>query len=127
MVIDLDAMGTVFGVIISVSTVLGIFTKIVNNLFSQKLKPLEDKIDKNERTTLENDMDEWRFQCVSFASDLHNDIPKTIYEYQILFKIADKYEQAVETLDIKNGLFEEEMIFIRASYQELLKNNKRKE
>ena len=119
----MDTVQGVLGIIISMSTVLGVFTGIINKLFSHKLKPLEDKIDLNEKKSMENDMDEWRYQCVSFASDLHKKIPKTIYEFEIIFKLADKYEQIVEELGIKNNLFDEELLYIKEEYRKLLKDN----
>ncbi len=120
----MDSIQSIFGLIISLSTVLGIFSAIINKTFDKKLKPLEDKIDKNERLSIENDMDEWRYQCVSFASDLHKNIPKTIYEFEIIFKLCDKYEAAVEVLGVKNNLFTEELAFIKEEYHKLLANKK---
>lgn len=119
----MDTVQSVLGIIISMSTVLGVFTGIVNKLFASKLKPLEDKIDYNEKKSMENDMDEWRYQCVSFSSDLHKKISKTVYEFEIIFKLADKYEQAVEELGIKNNLFDEELLYIKEEYRKLLKDN----
>lgn len=119
----MDTVQSILGIIISMSTVLGVFTGIVNKLFASKLKPLEDKIDYNEKKSTENDMDEWRYQCVSFASDLHKKISKTVYEFEIIFKLADKYEQAVEELGIKNNLFDEELLYIKEEYRKLLKDN----
>lgn len=109
----------VLGLIISLSTVFGIFTGIINKSFSKKLKPIENKIDANERETLENNMQQWRFECVTFASNLRKGIPFSIYEFQAIFVFADKYEQAVKKLDLTNNLFEEELLFIRKKYQEL--------
>lgn len=119
----MDTVQGVLGIIISMSTVLGVFTGIINRLFSHKLKPIENKIDVNEKKSMENDMDEWRYQCVSFASDLHKKISKTVYEFEIIFKLADKYEQAVEELGIKNNLFDEELLYIKEEYRKLLKDN----
>ena len=43
----MDTVQGVLGIIISMSTVLGVFTGIINKLFSHKLKPIENKIDVN--------------------------------------------------------------------------------
>ena len=115
----METLKSALSLIISISTVLGIFTGIINKSFSKRLKPIEDKIDKNEREVLENNMQQWRFQCVTFASDLRKGIPFSIYEFQAIFVFADKYEQAVKKLDLTNNLFEEELTFIRKKYQEL--------
>ena len=44
---------TALGIIISVASVLGIFTGIINKLFNIKLKPIEKRIDTIERDNLQ--------------------------------------------------------------------------
>lgn len=115
----MELIKSILGLIVSLSTVFGIFTGIINRSFTKRIKPLENKIDANEREALENNMQQWRFQCVTFASDLRKGIPFSIYEFQAIFVFADKYEQAVKKLDLTNNLFEEELTYIKKRYQEL--------
>ena len=118
----IDTIKDLGGLIITISSVLGIFTGIVNKVFTKKLKPIEDKIEKHRLANLRADMEEWRYQVVSFASDLHKGIPKTRHEYEAIFVFMDEYEKAVEELGINNNFFTEESRVIRESYREL--NNK---
>lgn len=118
----IDTIKDLGGLIITISSVLGIFTGIVNKVFTKKLKPIEDKIEKHRLANLRADMEEWRYQVVSFASDLHKGIPKTRHEYEAIFVFMDEYEKAVEELRINNNFFTIESQLIRESYKEL--NNK---
>lgn len=115
----MDTIKNVLTIIISLSTVFGIFTGIINKAFSKKLKPIEDKIDANEKENLDDKMQQWRFECVTFASNLRKGVQYSIYEFQTIFVFADKYEDAVKRLGITNNLFEEELLFIKKKYQEL--------
>lgn len=105
--------------IISLTTVLGIFTGIINKIFNKRLKPIVDRLDKSDKENLEDKMQQWRFECVTFASNLRKGTKYSIYEFQAIFVFADKYEQAVERLEIKNNLFSEELSFIKKKYAEL--------
>lgn len=118
----IDTIKDLGGLIITISSVLGIFTGIVNKVFTKKLKPIEEKIEKHRLANLRADMEEWRYQVVSFASDLHKGIPKTRHEYEAIFVFMDEYEKAVEELGINNNFFTIESQLIRESYKEL--NNK---
>lgn len=116
-------MGTIkeiLGLIISLSTVFGIFTGIINRMFSKKLKPLEDRIDKEHQDSIKKDMSQLRYIVVSFASDLHNGIPKTRFEFDAIFQFIGEYETIIKQLNIKNGLFEEEVSYIREQYHNLI-------
>lgn len=104
---------------VSLTTVLGIFTGIINKLFSKKLEPIENRLDKHEKEALEKDINFWRYHVVSFASELHNDVPKTKYEFEVIFKFIDEYEKAIEKLEIKNSLFETEEMYIREIYKNI--------
>lgn len=119
----MDTIKNVLTIIISLSTVFGIFTGIINKAFSKKLKPIEDKIDANEKENLDDKMQQWRFECVTFASNLRKGVQYSIYEFQTIFVFADKYEDAVKRLGITNNLFEEELLFIKKKYQELTEKN----
>lgn len=118
----IDTIQKLGSLVITLSGVLGIFTGIVNKLFTKKLKPIEEKIEQHRLANLRADMEEWRYQVVSFAGDLHKGIPKTRHEYEAIFVFIDEYEKAVEELGITNNFFKEESRMIRESYREL--NNK---
>lgn len=113
-------MQTFITLFVSLTTVLGIFTGIINKLFSKKLKPIEDRLDKNEKESLEKDMNFWRYHVVSFASELHSGVPKTKYEFEAVFKFIDEYEKAIKKLKAKNSLFEAEEEYIRETYQHII-------
>ena len=111
----------VLSLMISLSTVLGIFTGIVNKLFTKKLKPIEEKVEKNRLANLKTNMEEWRFQVVSFSSDLRKGITKSRFEFEAIFIFIDEYEEAVEELGITNNFFSEEVVYIKECYRELMK------
>lgn len=112
-VLDMTILQQILTLIISLSTVFGIFTGVINWLFNKKLDPI-----KNEN--LRNQMETWRYTVVSFASDLHNGIIKTKFEYEAIFVFIDNYEDAIERLKVKNTVFEEEVIYIKEKYHELI-------
>lgn len=120
----IDNIKDLGGLIITISSVLGIFTGIVNKVFTKKLKPIEEKIEKHRLSNLRADMEEWRYQVVSFASDLRKGVSKSRFEYEAIFTFMDEYEMAVEELGINNGLFEVESQFIKKSYKELDNSDK---
>ena len=60
---------------------------------------------------------------IYYGGDIFRTTGLTIYEFEIIFKLADKYEQMVEELGVKNNLFEEELLYIKEEYRKLLKNN----
>lgn len=116
-------MGTlkdILGLIISLSTVFGIFTAIINKMFSKKLKPLEDKIDKTEREGLKRDMMMVRSQVINAAADLHRGMTLTKYQYDFVFDCMDLYDDYVKKLNITNNLFTSEEKFIKDKYQEFI-------
>ena len=116
----------ILSIIISVSTVLGIFTGIVNKLFNNKLKPIEEKIEKNRTDSMRGDMTLNRYQVVRFASELHRGIKKTRYEFECIAEICDEYEQAVEELGIKNNFFTAEEEYILECYHKLCEEENKK-
>lgn len=120
----LDTIKDLGSLIITISSVLGIFTGIVNKVFTKKLKPINDKIDRNEKKALSDQMNNLRYRVVSFASDLHKGIPKTQFEYSVIFQFANEYEEAVEKLNLSNHLFDEELRYIEECYRELDNSNK---
>lgn len=112
-------ISTILGLIISVSSVLGIFTAIVNKSFSKRLKPIEDRLTKDERDNMKNHMNNLRYRVVTFANDLHKGIEHSKYEYSIIFQFINDYEDCIEKLEVSNHLFDEEVRYIEKCYREL--------
>lgn len=122
----MEDLKTILSVIISVTSVLGIFTGIINKLFNNKLEPIEKKIEKNRIHSIRGDMALNRYQVVRFASELHRGIPKTRYEFESIADICDAYEQAVEELGVKNNFFTAEEEFIKECYYKLCEEERKK-
>lgn len=116
----MDTVQSILGVIISISTVLGIFTSIINKLFSHKLKPIEKKIDANREESIRQHMKVARHEVVSFAGELHRGVKHTLEETEAIFEFIDTYNNAIEELGIKNSLFVAEEEFIKEYYQSLI-------
>ena len=116
----MDTLKNILGLIVSLSTVFGIFTGIINKAFSKKLKPIEDKIDKTEQDGLKRDMMMVRSQVISAAADLHRGVELTKYQYDYLFDCMDMYEDYVKKLKITNNLFSSEEDYIKEKYQEFV-------
>ena len=115
----LEDIKDVLGLIISLSTVLGIFTGVVNKLFNKKLKPVHERFEEIDKRELQRHMDNCRFRVVSFASDLHNGVKKTRYEFQIISQFANQYEECVKKLGLVNHIFDSEVEYIEKCYREL--------
>lgn len=109
----------ILGLIISISSVLGIFTGIVNKLFNNKLKPVYKRFEDTDKRELQRHMDNCRYRVVSFASELHNGAKKTRYEFQIISQFANQYEECVKELGLVNHIFNSEVEFIEKCYKEL--------
>lgn len=116
----MDTLKNILGLIISLTSVFGIFTGIVNKLFNNKLKPIENKIDNTEKEGLKRDMMMVRSQVISAAADLHRGIELTKYQYDYLFDCMDMYEDYVKKLNITNNLFTSEEDYIKQRYKEFI-------
>lgn len=116
----LEGLKDVLGLIISLSTVLGIFTGIVNKLFNRKLKPIYDRFDKDEEKLLKQRMNSARFRVVQFAGELRRGVEHTHYEYESIFTFMDDYEECVTKLKIENNYFTEESRYIKERYRKLM-------
>jgi len=110
----------ILGLIVSLSTVFGIFTGIINKSFAKRLKPLENRMDQSEKNSMKHDLGQLRYLIVSFSNDLRNGVPKSRFQYDAVFSFIDEYESMIEELHIKNGLFHEEKIFIQEQYHKLM-------
>lgn len=118
----MNTVKEVLGLIISLSTVFGMFTGILNKMLTKKLKPIEDRIDQEHKDSIKHDMGQLRYIVVSFANDLRNGIPKSKFQFDAVFSFIDEYEEMIDQLHIKNGLFREEETFIREQYRKLMNN-----
>ena len=117
----MDTLKNILGIVISLSTVFGIFTGIINKIFSKKLKPIEERIEQEHIDSVKHDLGQLRYLVVSFANDLRNGVPKSKFQFDAVFSFIDEYEEMIEQLHIKNGLFREEETYIREQYRKLTK------
>ena len=117
----MDMVKNILGIIISLSTVFGIFTGIINKMFSKKLKPIENRIEQEHKDSIKHDMGQLRYLVVSFANDLRNGVPKSKFQFDAVFSFMDEYDEMIDQLHIKNGLFREEETYIREQYRKLIK------
>lgn len=115
----MENIQALLGIIISTSTVLGIFTGIINTIFNKKLKPIEEKIEKNRRDNIKQNMRLARHHVVTFAGELHRGRIATLEETEAIFEFIDTYESAIEELGIQNSFFVAEEEFIKEYYQTL--------
>ena len=123
----MENIKAILSIIISISTVLGIFTGIINKLFSNKLQPIESKIEQNRVQSIRGDMALNRYQVVRFASELHRGVPKTRYEFESIAEICNAYEKEVEELGVTNNFFTAEEEFIKECYRKLCEEELNKE
>jgi len=112
----------ILGLIISLSAVFGIFTGIINKMFSAKLKPIETRIEEEHQEAMKHSLGQLRFIVVSFANDLRNGEAKSRFQYDAIFSFIDEYDEMIEQLNLKNGLFQEEESFIKEQYHKLVDN-----
>lgn len=125
--LQVELLKTILSIIISLSTVFGIFTAIINKLFNNKLKPIEDKIERNRLDSIQEDMRMARYHVVKFASELRAGVKKTRYEFEAVAEFANSYEKAVEELGVKNNFFTAEEEYIKECYHQLcMDESKRK-
>ena len=113
---------TFFALFISLTTVLGIFTAIINKIFNKRLKPIEEKIDITERDGLKRDMMIVRSNVINAAADLHRGIELTKYQYDFVFDCMNMYDDYVKKLNITNNLFTSEEEYIKERYKEFNDN-----
>jgi len=100
----------------ALTTICAFVHKILTKSLDKALKPLNNQ----------NRM-QFRYNIVSFASDLHKGIPKTRDEFNSIFEQIDEYEKICKTLSINNHLFQEEVKFINKRFSELDILNKGKD
>lgn len=111
MIEDLSNIQVIITLIISMSTLLGIFAGIINKILDKKLKGLYHD---NRR--------QYRYMIVDFAGDLHNGIKKTREEFQSILDIFGRYEILVDKLNVKNHYVDSEIAYIKYKKSELEKS-----
>ena len=119
----MEIIKNILGLIISISSVLGIFTGIINKSFSKRLKPIEDKIDANEREAMKRDMNVARAAVINLAADLHRGIEPTKFQFDYAFDCMDMYEKYIKELNIPNNLFSSEEDYIKSCYKAFINKN----
>ena len=87
---DLSNIQVLVGLIISMSTLLGLLGGFLNRMLDKKLKGLYHD---NRR--------QYRYLIVDFAGDLHNGIQKTREEFTTILDMFGRYEALVEKLKVK--------------------------
>ena len=105
---DLSNIQVLVGLLISMSTLLGILAGVLNKMLDKKLIGLYHD---NRR--------QYRYLIVDFAGDLHNGVPKTREEFQTILDIFGRYEVLVEKLHVKNHYADSEIAYIKEKYKEL--------
>lgn len=110
MSIDVSLIITVSKYIGAISAIVGALTGILNKLLNSKLDPISNKIDNNEKDRL-------RYEILTFANSLRNGNKHTRQEFETIFYFYDKYEEIISQLKLKNGYLEEEMKFVKESYE----------
>ena len=120
----MELVKTILSIVISLSTVLTIFTGIINTLFNNKLKPIDEKIEKNRVESIKQNMRLARHHVTSFAGELHRGVEHTLEETEAIFEFIDTYESAIEELGIQNSFFVAEEEFIKEYYQSLKQQKK---
>lgn len=105
---DLSNIQVIISLILSMSTLLGIFAGVINRMLDKKLKGLYHD---NRR--------QYRYMIVDFAGDLHNGIPKIREEFQAIFDIFGRYEYLAEKLKVRNHYADSEMEYIKQKYKEI--------
>lgn len=76
---------------------------------------------------LDREIDSMRWDILNFCSSLSNGRKYNRESYDHVFRVFEKYEKILKDNNMKNGLVEESMDFIRESYQEALKNGEIKD
>lgn len=107
----MDILKTIAGYIGALTTICSAMALILKTM----LKDLQNQ----------NRM-QYRYNIVSFASDLRKGCSKTRDEYLSIFEQIDEYLRICKKFNIQNHLFEEEVKYINKAYeaQDILKKGK---
>ena len=93
------------------------------NLNLKKIEELDEKIDKNNKVTLDIMIENMRDSIINFASKVANeDFPVTKEQFNRIFKKYDDYEKLIEENGLINGEVDIAYRIIQESYKKHLKN-----
>ena len=111
----MDMVITIGAYITAIGTIIG----AVNKLLDKKLDKVYDVINKHEETIDDRDRKKIRFQIVAFSSSLHKGEKHTREEFEAMFELINIYEDIINKRKMTNNYFEEELKYIRKSYESL--------
>lgn len=83
-------------------------------------KRIKDDIQKLSKMFIDLEIQDIRWNILSFCSDLSNGKQFSSEYYDYVFKLYDKYERMLKENDLTNGLVEQSISYIREKYHESL-------
>ena len=83
-------------------------------------KRIKDDIQKLSKMFIDLEIQDIRWNILSFCSDLSNGKQFSSEYYDYVFKLYDKYEKMLEENDLTNGLVEQSILYIREKYHKSL-------
>lgn len=84
---------------------------------------LIDKVDNLAKEVDGNERDRIRYEILRFAASCRAKDRHSQEEFHHIFELNDKYHEILRRNNEQNGLFEQNMAFIKATYQGRLQNN----
>lgn len=81
---------------------------------------IKDDIQKLSKMFIDLEIQDIRWNILSFCSDLSNGKQFSSEYYDYVFKLYDKYERMLKENDLTNGLVEQSISYIREKYHESL-------
>lgn len=90
----------------------------------QDLKGIKKDI-VNMKVDIDNDeMQNLRYNCLCFASDVRKGIAKTRQEYEEVFRMETRYNTLIAKYKVQNGYMHEEMLYVHNQYRALSNTQK---
>ena len=83
-------------------------------------KRIKDDIQKLSKMFIDLEIQDIRWNILSFCSDLSNGKKFSSVYYDYVFKLYDKYEKMLKENDLTNGLVEQSISYIQEKYHESL-------
>ena len=83
-------------------------------------KRIKDYIQKLSKMFIDLEIQDIRWNILSFCSDLSNGKQFSSEYYDYVFKLYDKYEKMLKENDLTNGLVEQSISYIQEKYHESL-------
>lgn len=84
---------------------------------------LIDKVDKLAKEVDGNERDRIRYEILRFAASCRAKERHSQEEFHHIFELNDKYHEILQRNKEQNGLFEQNMAFIKDTYRGRLQNN----